>query len=231
MSAATCSCELSAWSGTRPPRGGNMAAFFQVTHEAWEGQVRGERKKAAVHTSSATARSSWWKTPRDSRTICRGQHVPHVAEPLVSVRGHDQPARPAPGLRDYSFSRWTLNQYFAPGTACAIPIVSHRARRGRDGGPRPDAALRAEKSGLRSDRLHRRSQPGTAGAPQAGVPKGTDGGQFAPLRPRQASPHWGATEAPSDAEKREIGHRAWQYLDYPRAFRYQDSSGLNRCGV
>src|SRR5215210_6285943 len=181
-------------------RGGNMAAFFQATHEAWKDNVQSGEEQFYVGYSPIIV--------VDAARILDdlpNAHVLHVVRNPWSAYA-DTKKRPVPlGLADYIL-RWTLNQHFALLNRERYPDRMHIVR-AEDVMADPVETLTAvlERLGLRGD-------------PALDTPT-WNGRELEQVYPwgtiRTATPEANRATAGelSADEQREVAQRAWQYLE------------------
>ena len=193
-------------SRTGRSRGDNMAAFFQATHEAWKDNARSGEEQFHVGYSPIIV--------VDAGKILEDlpqSHFLHVVRNPWSAYA-DTKKRPVPlSLADYML-RWTLNQHFALLHRERFPDRMHIVRA---------EDVMADSVGTLTGVLEKL---GLRGADTLAKPT-WNGKELEEVYPwgtiRTATPEANLATARelSEEEQREVGSRAWQYLD---EFGYRD---------
>jgi hypothetical protein len=193
-------------SRTGRSRANNMAAFFQATHQAWKDNVRSGEEQVHVGYSPIIV--------VDAAKILDDlpqSHFLHVVRNPWSAYA-DTKKRPVPlSLAEYLL-RWTLNQHFALLNKERYPDRMHIVR-AEDVMTDSVGTLTGvlEELGLRGDDAL--AKPTWNGRELEQVyPWGT-------IRSATPEANLATARELSDEERREVGQRAWQYLD---VFGYRD---------
>jgi len=181
-------------------RGGNVAAFFQATFDAWHDRRASGRERVYVGYSPIVAVDT-----ADILADLPGAHVLHVVRNPWSAYA-DTLRRPVPlPLQTYLLG-WTLNQYFALLAREAAPERVHIVRF-EDLVEDPAAALAPVCAALGIDQDESLSAPTWNGAPLENVaPWGTI---------REPTPEANLRTALelTAVQREEVRRRAWRYLD------------------
>jgi hypothetical protein len=181
-------------------RGANVAAFFRATFEAWKDRRQTPGQAVYVGYSPIVV--------VDAEAILKdlpGAQVLHVVRNPWSAYA-DTKKRPVPLALDQYLFAWTVNQYHALLAQRTWPDRVHIVR-AEDVMRDPLATL----GGL-CERLGLESSP-TLGSPSwNGMPL-PEVYPWGTIRTPTPDANEAAKASLSDAERAEIGARAWQYLD------------------
>jgi hypothetical protein len=181
-------------------RGGNMAAFFRATFDAWKDYRRSGREAVYVGYSPIIGVDA-----EKILTDLPQAHVLHVVRNPWSAYG-DTKRRPLPLALAHYLLGWTLNQYFALLTRERFPDRMHVVR-AEDvmANPRQTLGAVCERLGLEAAE--------TLATPTWNGTKLDEIYPWGTIRAATPEANRATAMTLSDADRAEVRARAWQYLE------------------